>query len=69
MLVPEAKFSTLMTRSAVYSSVSFSAPSLCPRVRLLELPIVPWISKGLLAAAIGTALSVTLEPPSSKLDW
>jgi len=31
--------------------------------------MMPSTSKGLAAAAIGTALSFTLEPPSSKLDW
>jgi hypothetical protein len=68
-MLPPAKFSTLMTRSAVYSSVSFSALSPCPLLRLLVPPMVPWISKGLVAAAMGMALSLTLEPPSSKLDW
>lgn len=59
------KFSTLITRSAVYSSVSRSVPLVISEL----LPMVPSTSKGLAAAAIGTALSFTLEPPSSKLDW
>jgi CBS-domain-containing membrane protein len=40
-----------------------------PLVSLLEPPIVPWICKGLAAALSAMDSSVTLEPPSSKLDW
>ena len=54
-----------ITRSAVYSSVSFSLPL----VSWDELPMTPSISKGWVAALMGKALSLTLEPPSSKLDW
>jgi len=66
MAPPSAKFSTLITRSAANSSVSFSLPLV---ISLLGPPITPSTSKGLAAAAIGTALSFTVEPPSSKLDW
>jgi hypothetical protein len=62
---PSPKFSTLMTRSDVYSSVIRSLPLVIAEL----LPIVPSSSKGFAAAAIGMALSFTLDPPSSKLDW
>lgn len=65
-----AKFSTLITRRPVNSSVSFSAPAPSPLMSSVDEPTVPVTSNGLLApAVIGTARSVTLEPPSSKLDW
>ena len=58
-------FSTLMTRSAVYSSVSFSSPLvICD-----ELPMVPSTSNDLAPPAMGSAFSFTREPPSSKLLW
>ncbi len=54
-----------MRRSAVYSSVSFSEPLVSSEL----LPMVPSTSNSLAAAFIGTDLSLTVEPPSSKLDW
>ena len=64
-LVPGLRFSTLMTRSAVYSSVYFSVPLVISE----EPPMVPSMSKPLAPPCIGTACSLTVEPPSSKLLW
>ena len=48
---------------------TFSRSFSLPLVSSVLPPITPSTSKGLLAAAIGTACSFTREPPSSKLDW
>ena len=65
------KFSTLSTRKAVNSRLSLSVAGELPSPLLnwAELPMTPSISKGLVAPDIGTALSLTVDPPSSKLDW
>jgi hypothetical protein len=61
-------FSTLMTRRPVYSRVMVS-PRPAPLASCDVPPMTPSISKRLLSPLIGTAASVTPEPPSSKLDW
>jgi hypothetical protein len=69
---PAPKFSTLMVRSAVYSSVSVSCASPRPgpaRENSLVPPIVPSTVKGVAVPSSGTARILTVEPPSSKLDW
>ncbi|MOA40658.1 hypothetical protein D3C78_1625530 [compost metagenome] len=72
LLAVAPKFSTLMVRSAVYSSVSASWPSPRPtpaRVNSLVPPMTPSTVKGLPVPSMGTARIFTDEPPSSKLDW
>lgn len=64
-----ARFSTLITRSPVYSRAIFAAVVSAPRVSAVEPPITPSTSKGLPTPSIGSAFRRTLEPPSSKLDW